>query len=159
MSDSFPDPDRRVFEDQSNPRQRGVHGTPSTVIEDAPLVEARDLGRTYQRGGPAVVALASATCSVAPGDRIALLGPSGSGKSTLLHLMGGLDRPSAGEISWPALGAPETLRPAQVAFVFQMPSLLAPLSAVENVELPLLLDQVGAGAAREAALAALASPA
>jgi putative ABC transport system ATP-binding protein/lipoprotein-releasing system ATP-binding protein len=83
------------------------------------------------------------------------VGPSGSGKSTLLHLIGGLDAPSSGEISWPALGKRETLRPEKVAFVFQSPSLLAPLSVVENVEMPLLLGGADTGLAREAALGAL----
>ncbi len=118
------------------------------------LVEAQNVGRTYQRGQTSVVALASATCRVAPGDRIALVGPSGSGKSTLLHIMGGLDTPTCGMITWPALGR-KNLRPAKIAFVFQMPSLLASLTVVENVELPLLLGLIGATAARKAAIEVL----
>ncbi|MGI8588585.1 MAG: ABC transporter ATP-binding protein [Chloroflexia bacterium] len=120
------------------------------------LVEAQDVGRTYGNVANAVVALAAATCTVTAGARIALVGPSGSGKSTLLHLMGGLDTPTSGSLSWPALGTRASLRPAQIAFVFQMPSLLAPLTVVENVELPLLLGQVAAGPARLAAQDALA---
>lgn len=119
------------------------------------LVEARGVGRVYQRGTTRVVALASATCRVEPGDRIAVVGPSGSGKSTLLHLLGGLDEPTNGNLAWPALGPRETLRPAQVAYVFQAPSLLPALSVVENVELPLLLGDSEASAARAAALEAL----
>ncbi len=119
------------------------------------LVAARGLGRAYRSGGTSIVALATATCAVQPGDRIAVVGPSGSGKSTLLYLLGGLDESTSGTISWPAMGPRESLRPAQVAFVFQMPSLLAPLSVVENVELPLLLGYIGADAARAAALDAL----
>jgi putative ABC transport system ATP-binding protein/lipoprotein-releasing system ATP-binding protein len=83
------------------------------------------------------------------------MGPSGSGKSTLLYLMGGLETPTSGEISWPALGARDTLRPGRVAFVFQMPSLLPPLSVVENAELPLLLQGSDVAAARRSALVAL----
>lgn len=105
----------------------------------ADLVETRALARSFERGGKTVQALAPATCRVGAGDRVALLGPSGSGKSTLLHLMAGLDRPSAGEIRWPALGERESLRPGKVAMVFQSPSLMAPLSVLENVELPLIL--------------------
>lgn len=119
------------------------------------LVQIQNGGRTYSRGKTPVVALASATCTVQLRDRIALVGPSGSGKSTLLHLLGGLDTPTSGTISWPALGARESLRPTQVGLVFQTPSLLAPLTVVENVEIPLLLGQASVEKARAAALDAL----
>src|SRR2546425_3172106 len=112
-------------------------------------------GRTYRRSNTPVVALVSATCAILPGDRIALVGPSGSGKSTLLHLLGGLDTPTSGTLAWPALGPRETLRPGKIAFVFQTPSLLAPLTVVENVEIPLLLGHNSAEKARAAALDAL----
>lgn len=112
-------------------------------------------GRTYVRGKTPVVALSSATCLVLPGDRIALTGPSGSGKSTLLHLLGGLDTPTFGMLTWPALGARETLRPGKIGFVFQVPSLLEPLTVVENVEIPLLLDNVPTEKARATAMDAL----
>ena len=119
------------------------------------LVQIHNGGRTYSHGRASVVALASATCTVMPGDRIALVGPSGSGKSTLLHLLGGLDTPTSGSLEWPALGARESLRPTKVGLVFQMPSLLAPLTVVENVEIPLLLGPASAEKARAAALDAL----
>ncbi|MBB5294004.1 MULTISPECIES: ABC transporter ATP-binding protein [Deinococcus] len=104
-----------------------------------PLAEARGVGRTFTVGGQEVTALRETTLQVRPGDRIALLGPSGSGKSTLLHLLGGLDTPTTGTVSWPALGEANTLRPGKVAFVFQAQSLMPPLTALENVALPLLL--------------------
>jgi ABC-type lipoprotein export system ATPase subunit len=113
------------------------------------------VGRTYSRGKTPVVALSSASCAVLPGDRIALVGPSGGGKSTLLHLMAGLETPTSGSITWPTLGPRETLRPMKVGLVFQVPSLLAPLTVVENVEIPLLLGQASADKARAAALDAL----
>ena len=119
------------------------------------LAYIQDGGRIYARGKTPVVALASATCAIMPGDRIALVGPSGSGKSTLLHLLGGLDTPTSGILAWPALGPRETLRPGKVGVIFQMPSLLAPLTVVENVEIPLLLGYVPAETARSAALDAL----
>jgi ABC-type lipoprotein export system ATPase subunit len=118
------------------------------------LVKAHNAGRTYPGYIP-VVALSSATCSVVSGDRIAVIGPSGSGKSTLLYLLAGLEMPTSGSVTWPILGLREELRPAKIAFVFQMSSLLASLTAAENVELPLLLDHVDVKTARQAALVAL----
>ncbi|WP_141726251.1 ATP-binding cassette domain-containing protein, partial [Actinacidiphila rubida] len=67
------------------------------------LVDARDAARTYGRGPTTVVAVHGATLQVRAGDRTAVVGPSGSGKSTLLHLLAGLERPSGGQVSWPAL--------------------------------------------------------
>jgi lipoprotein-releasing system ATP-binding protein len=119
------------------------------------LVDVQDVGRTYRFGETVVVALASATCRISPGDRVALVGPSGSGKSTLLHLMGGLDVPTTGRVCWPGLGERESLRPEKIAFVLQTPSLLAPLTVVENVEMPLLLGRRGTKEARRAASEAL----
>ncbi len=119
------------------------------------LVETREAGRTYRVGETPLVALDSATCKIISGSHIALVGPSGSGKSTLLHLMGGLDTPTAGTISWPGLGKREALRPEKIAFVFQTQSLLDPLTVVENVEMPLLLGRRSAKDARRAALDAL----
>jgi len=85
------------------------------------------------------VALQPTTCEIFPGARIALTGPSGSGKSTLVHLLAGLDDPSLGSVSWPAIGPRSALRPGPVGVVFQGPSLLSPLTVIENVALPLLL--------------------
>ncbi|TDN57857.1 ATP-binding cassette domain-containing protein [Paraburkholderia sp. BL10I2N1] len=103
------------------------------------LVRGIDVTRRFQHGNVRVDALQPASFAVRGGDRIAIVGPSGSGKSTLLHLIADLDRPSSGELTWPALGLPGTLRPACIGIVFQAPSLLPALSAVENVELLLRL--------------------
>jgi ABC-type lipoprotein export system ATPase subunit len=116
------------------------------------FVECRAVGRTYYRGPAPIVALEGITVSVRAEDRIAVVGPSGGGKSTLLQLMGGLDTPSEGEIVWPALGRRASLRPRQIGYVFQTQSLLAPLSVVENVELPLLLVGEPEDTARSRAL-------
>ncbi|QBC31831.1 ABC transporter ATP-binding protein [Pandoraea sp. XY-2] len=103
------------------------------------LIEAQAVGRRYPQGGVSIAAVASATFRLRAGDRVALVGRSGSGKSTLLHLMAGLDVPTSGELTWPALGAAETLLPEKIALVFQAPSLLEPLTVSENVALPLLM--------------------
>src|SRR4051812_44337236 len=62
------------------------------------LVEARELQRTFGRGRSAVQALVQASCTIGPGERLAIVGQSGSGKSTLLQLLGGLDLPTAGSV-------------------------------------------------------------
>jgi putative ABC transport system ATP-binding protein len=125
------------------------------VDEQLALVCCTDLSRTYGSGRAAVVALYGATCEIRAGERIALMGPSGSGKSTLLHLIAGLDRPTAGAITWPALGDRASLRPGPVALVLQGPSLLPPLDVVENVALPLVLEGIDESDARARAVAAL----
>lgn len=106
---------------------------------DESLVRARGVSRVFGTGSSAVEAVADATFSLEPGDRVALVGPSGSGKSTLLHLIAALDRPTSGTIEWPALGTPNRLRPGAVAVAFQGQSLLPPLTVIENVALPILL--------------------
>jgi len=103
------------------------------------LARCDGAARTFGDGRTAVVALQPTTCRIWPGARIALTGRSGSGKSTLLHLLAGLDEPSLGTVSWPALGPRSALRPGRVGMVFQGPSLLPALSVAENVALPLLL--------------------
>ena len=119
------------------------------------LVEARNVSRTYGSGGSTVVALSQVSCSIAAGDRIALVGPSGSGKSTLLYLLAGLEAPTDGEIIWPSLGSDKALFPKLAGFVFQNSNLLASLSAVENVALPLLISGVPREPAYRAARGAL----
>jgi putative ABC transport system ATP-binding protein/lipoprotein-releasing system ATP-binding protein len=103
------------------------------------LAEAVDVRRVFGTNGSEVIAVKHATCRIKAGDRIALVGPSGSGKSTLLHILAGLDQPTSGTVTWPALGKPETLRPSKISFVFQSESLLAPLTVLENIEVPRLL--------------------
>ncbi len=106
------------------------------------LVRCVGAARTFGTGPTATVALQPTDCEVVESARLALVGPSGSGKSTLLHLMAGLDDPTVGEVSWPAIGTRDELQPGRVAVVFQGPSLLPPLTIAENVALPLVLDGV-----------------
>ena len=113
------------------------------------LAEAIDAGRVFGTNGSKVVAVQHATCKIERGDRIALVGPSGSGKSTLLHLLAALDEPTSGTVTWPALGERSTLRPAKISFVFQSESLLAPLTVLENIEVPRLLAGSNADEARK----------
>jgi len=123
--------------------------------ERAPLVLCEGAARTYGAGPAATVALQATDCAVFAGQQIALTGPSGSGKSTLLHLMAGLDDPTLGAVSWPAIGGREDLRPGRVAVIFQGPSLLAPLSVLENAALPLVIGGMTDKQARVVAHAAL----
>ena len=120
-----------------------------------PLVRCKGAARTYGSGPAATVALQPTDCEIWDGARVALVGESGSGKSTLLHLMAGLDDPTVGEVSWPAIGDRAALRPGPVAIVFQGPSLLPPLNVLENVGLPLALAGRPQSEVRERATAAL----
>jgi putative ABC transport system ATP-binding protein/lipoprotein-releasing system ATP-binding protein len=120
------------------------------------VVETIDAARIFNRGGRSFEALRAASCRVFAGERIAILGPSGSGKSTLVHLLGGLDRPTSGRVAWPVLGSILDLRPRLIAVVPQSPSLVPWLSAVENVELPVLLGGE-ARTARQQAMTSLES--
>lgn len=126
------------------------------------LVELRNVVKDYVSDGQKVRALDGVSLSVEPGKLVALVGRSGCGKSTLLNLAGAMDFPTAGEVlidGQPTSGASDEqltkLRREKVGFVFQSFQLLHTLSAVENVELPLLL--AGRGNAREDALVRLLS--
>ena len=117
-----------------------------------PLLVARGLGRTYRMGRRSLEVLRGVDLSVNPGEFLALRGASGAGKSTLLHLLGGLDQPDTGEISFAgknlaALGGGELarLRNGKVGFIFQAYHLLPELSALENVCLPARIARVSAG--------------
>ncbi len=123
-------------------------GSPATST--VPVVRCREASRTYGHGYAAVVAVHGATCSLYPGDRVALVGPSGSGKSTLLHLLAGLERPTAGTVEWPGLDST-----TGIAVVFQGPSLIPTLDVVENVVVPLHLAGIGDDEARRRATDAL----
>jgi putative ABC transport system ATP-binding protein len=129
---------------------------------DASVLRARGLRKQYGKGEGLVRAVDAVDLDVASGETVAVTGPSGCGKSTLLHLLGGLDRPSGGEL-WLAgqrldrMGerALARVRRDRVGFVFQAFHLMDELTAVENVELPALLAGRSPRAARRQALALL----
>jgi putative ABC transport system ATP-binding protein len=125
-------------------------------------VELRRVSRVYGSGASEVHALRDVDLSVSVGELVAVMGPSGSGKSTLLTIAGSLEDPSDGDVT--VCGAPlasmsyndrARLRRRTIGYVFQDFNLLAGLTAVENVALPLELDGVGVRTAREVALAVL----
>ncbi len=128
------------------------------------VVELRGAGRSFGRGHTEVVALHPTSLTVEAGELLAIMGPSGSGKTTLLSLVGGLDRPTAGQVLVAGQDVGQLdprglaiLRRRIVGYVFQDLNLLAGLTAIENVSLPLELDGRALPEARAAAGQALAS--
>jgi putative ABC transport system ATP-binding protein len=112
-----------------------------------PVLEANGLIKTYRLGNHHVNALNGVDFSVEEGEFVAIMGPSGSGKSTLLHLIGGLDKPSDGEVTLAGHRLSllkdkqvTLIRRRNVGFVFQFFNLLPTLTAEENITLPLLID-------------------
>src|SRR5208337_2988662 len=113
------------------------------------MIKLRDLCKTYVRGDESIKVLEDLSLDIPKGSYEALMGPSGSGKSTLLNLIAGLDRPTSGTIEIngrriDGLGesALARWRADNIGFVFQSYNLLPVLTALENVELPLLLTKV-----------------
>jgi putative ABC transport system ATP-binding protein len=111
------------------------------------MIRCIDVCKSYQQGDNEIIALAGISLDIPKGAFAVIMGPSGSGKSTLLHLMGGLDRPSGGEllvhgrlIGQMADHEVTLFRRTKIGFVFQFFNLLPTLTAVENVALPLVLD-------------------
>jgi putative ABC transport system ATP-binding protein len=111
------------------------------------MIRCLDVRKAYKQGENEITALAGISLDIAKGSFAVIMGPSGSGKSTLLHLIGGLDRPSSGEvlvdnrlIGQMADDQVTLFRRNKIGFVFQFFNLLPTLTALENVALPLVLD-------------------
>jgi putative ABC transport system ATP-binding protein len=126
------------------------------------MINLRQVSKSYDRGGETLKVLQALDFEVASGSFEALMGPSGSGKSTLLNLIAGLDRPTAGTIEVAGTridtlgeGALAKWRANTLGFIFQAYNLIPVLTAVENVELPLLLAPVASRERRRRAETAL----
>ncbi|HEX6684018.1 MAG TPA: ABC transporter ATP-binding protein [Candidatus Limnocylindrales bacterium] len=122
------------------------------------MIEAIEVARSYELDGVSVPALKRVSLTIEDGDYLAIIGPSGSGKSTLMHLLGALDRPTAGKLlidgkDIATLTAPEMarLRNETIGFVFQAFHLLPRTSALDNVALPLVYRGLGARERRKRA--------
>jgi putative ABC transport system ATP-binding protein len=129
---------------------------PANDPANDPVIEGRALAKTFHSSGIDVLALRGVDLTVRRGEFVAVMGPSGCGKSTMLHLLGGLDRPTAGEVIWQGKRIDQLsetklarLRRTGVGFVFQFFNLVPNLTAGENIELAVLL----AGASRPEAAA------
>jgi putative ABC transport system ATP-binding protein len=127
-----------------------------------PVIELKNVQKTYDAGDVKVHALRGVTLDIAAGEFVAIIGASGSGKSTLMNLLGCLDRPSVGTYLFDGqdvskLGRTELahLRNRKLGFVFQGFNLLKRYTAMENVELPMLYAGMSAGKRRERAMALL----
>ena len=126
------------------------------------LIDIREVRKIYRRGSEEVVVLDGLSLSIEEGDYVALMGPSGSGKTTLLNLIGGVDRPTTGSVSVAGtdiakLGGRDLARwrSRNIGYVFQLYNLIPVLSALQNVELPLLLVKMSGKERKERAQHAL----
>lgn len=132
---------------------------PTDPGTERPVVLVRDAWKLHKLGDEVVKALVAADLTVMPGEFVCLMGPSGSGKSTLLNMIGGLDRPTRGTISidgrdTKALTESQfaSLRHDTIGFIFQSYNLIPFLSAVENVELPLMFEPYDRASLRRRAI-------
>lgn len=127
-----------------------------------PIIQIKNLMKTYQLGGEPVHALNDVSLEINQGEFLAIIGPSGSGKSTLMNMIGCLDRPDSGQylLDEKDIGKMNdnqlaAIRNQKIGFIFQNFNLLTKLSALENVELPLLYGGISAKTRKEMSLDAL----
>lgn len=118
-----------------------------TEVAKKPVIEISDVWKLHKLGDEVVKALKAAELRVMPAEFVCLMGPSGSGKSTLLNIIGGLDRPTKGTVKISGQDTAQltesqfaALRHDTIGFIFQSYNLIPFLSAVENVELPLMFE-------------------
>ncbi len=137
---------------------------PAVPADSATIIQARGVEKTYDTGTERFQALRGVDFSVARGEMVAVMGPSGSGKTTLLNSLSGLDTIDAGTIVLDGKDLASMsdrqrtdYRARKMGFIFQVYNLLPVLSAVENVEMPLLVAGIRPREARERSMAALAS--
>lgn len=131
-------------------------------MAEGPALQFIDVVKCFGRGPVEVRAVRGVSLVIAPGEVVAIMGPSGCGKSTLLHLAGAIESPTSGRVLVDGRDLTELnlreaadLRRREVGFVFQKLNLIASLSAIENVMLPLELDGVSTRVARRSAQNAL----
>jgi putative ABC transport system ATP-binding protein len=129
---------------------------------EAPLIEVVDLFKSYQRDSLEIPVLRNISLDIAEGDFLAFMGPSGSGKTTLLNLIAGIDKPTSGKILIAGIDITElseselaVWRSHNIGFIFQFYNLIPVLTALENVELPLILTPLSKKERRSHAKTAL----
>jgi putative ABC transport system ATP-binding protein len=150
------------FMDETNGEAK-LNGDSATHV-DQPMIDMRNIWKTYQMGVEELHALRDVSFQVKKNEYVAIIGPSGSGKSTLMNLIGCLDSPTGGEywinghlVSDMTDDELARIRNKEIGFVFQTFNLLSRATALHNVELPLIYAGLRAGDRRERAQAALAS--